>query len=110
MKGAKLFSIAYVMTLRPGKYDGYKNAHDNIWPEIARSMRNNNVSISIYRFENLLFLHAAAPTESDWQKSRNDPALANWANYMLEFLKTDGTGGAVFQELPETFAFGLFES
>ena len=105
-----MFSIGYVMRLQPGKYDGYKEAHDNVWPEIAKSMSDNNVSMSIYRYEDLLFLHAVAPTEEDWNKSREHPDLPRWAEYMGEFLDRDESGAIFFPELPETFAFGDFKA
>ena len=43
-----MYSIGLSMQLKPGSYEGYKEAHDNLWPEIAKSMDDNNVSMSIY--------------------------------------------------------------
>ena len=105
-----MFSIGYVMKVKPGKYDGYKEAHDNLWPEIARSMSDNHVSMSIFQFENLLFLHAVAPTEEDWEKSRAAPDLERWVEYMSEFLQSDAAGEVFFEDLPEAFGFGLFKT
>ncbi len=104
-----MFSTGYAMKLKPGGYAGYKEAHDKLWPEIANSMSDNQVSMSIYRFEDLLFLHAVAPTEEDWLKSRDVPDLERWKDYMSEFLQSDDTGELFFEELPEAFAFGLFK-
>ena len=104
-----MFSIGYVMKLKPGIYDGYKEAHDNVWPEIAKSMSDNRVSMSIYRYEDLLFLHAVAPTEEDWDKSREHPDLPRWAEFMAEFLQKDEQGEVFFPQLVETFAFGEFK-
>jgi len=103
-----MFSTGYVMRLKPGQYDGYKKAHDNLWPEIAKSMSDNHVSMSIYRCDDLLFLHAIAPSEEEWNRSREHPDLPRWAEYMGEFLDRDKTGKVFFQELPEVFAFGIF--
>ena len=68
-----MYSIGLSMQLKPGSYEGYKEAHDNLWPEIAKSMDDNSVSMSIYRLGDRLFLHAVAPSEADWLKSREDP-------------------------------------
>ena len=65
-----MYSIGLSMQLKPGSYEGYKEAHDNLWPEIAKSMDDNSVSMSIYRLGDRLFLHAVAPSEADWLKSR----------------------------------------
>ena len=54
-----MFSIGLSMQLKPGSYDGYKEAHDNLWPEIAKSMSDNDVSMSIYRLGDRLFLHSS---------------------------------------------------
>ena len=104
-----MFSIGYVMRLKPGQYEGYKEAHDNLWPKIAESMSDNNVSMSIYKHEDLLFLHAVAPTEEEWDRSREHPDLPRWAEFMGEFLDRDEAGEIFFSELPEAFAFGTFK-
>ena len=105
-----MFSIGLSMILRPGKYDNYKKAHDNLWQGLAEGMRAQNISMSIYRFKDSLFLHAVAPTEADWLKSREDPTLAEWSEFMSSFLETDAKGDIKFEELPEAFAFGLFSA
>jgi L-rhamnose mutarotase len=98
------------MTLRPGCYDEYKEAHDNLWPDIAKGMQDNNVSMVIYRSGEHLIIHAVAPSEEDWQKSREDPELERWYDYMATLLETDDEGNIIFEELPEAFAFGMFTS
>ena len=72
-------------------------------------MSDNNVSMSIYKHEDLLFLHAVAPTEEEWDRSREHPDLPRWAEFMGEFLDRDEAGEIFFPELPEAFAFGTFK-
>ncbi len=105
-----MFSIGLSMQLRPGCYDEYKEAHDNLWPDLAESMVVNNVSMSIYRFEDRLFLHAVAPTEEDWNNSREGEVLERWCKYMAKLLASDEKGEIIFDELPEAFSFGMFKS
>ena len=105
-----MFSIGYVMKVKPGKFAPYKEAHDNLWPEIASSMSDNSVSMSIFRHGDLLFLHAVAPTEADWDASCEHPELARWAKFMTEFLETGDDGLAYYPQLEEAFAFGQFLS
>ena len=105
-----MYSIGLSMQLKPRSYEGYKEAHDNLWPEIAKSMDDNNVSMSIYLLGDRLFLHAVAPSEADWLKSREDPALERWSEYMGNYLATDDAGNIIFDTLPEAFAFGMFKS
>jgi L-rhamnose mutarotase len=102
-----MFSTGMTFQLQPGCYDEYKQAHDNLWPEIAASMADNQVSMAIYRFGDRLFLHAVAPSESDWEKSREHPALEKWHAYMASLMITDEHGDTVVHELEEAFCFGL---
>ena len=97
------------MRLRPGAYERYKLAHDQLWPELAEGMRTNQVSMAIYRDGDRLFLFAAAPSQAHWQRSRQDPVLARWDIHMTEFLETDAEGHIAFTHLPKAFGFGGFD-
>ena len=105
-----MYSIGLAMTLRPGAYAEYKKAHDELWPEIADSMSDNDVSMAIYRFGENLVIHAIAPTEADWNKSRDVPILEKWFEYMSTLLATNQEGEIIFEDLPEAFVFGIFKS
>ena len=104
-----MYSIGLAMTLCPDAYDEYKKAHDELWPEIADSMSVNDVSMAIYKFNENLIIHAVAPTEEDWDKSREAPILEKWFEYMSTLLVTDDSGDIIFEDLPEAFAFGIFK-
>ena len=98
------------MKLRPDGYAGYKKAHDELWPEIAASMSDHDVSMAIYRCSDRLFLFACAPTEADWDASRQYEVLETWKQYMRDFLEDDDEGADLyFEELPAAFHFGLFK-
>lgn len=103
-----MYNIGMTFDLQPGSYPEYKQAHDDLWPEIVASMSDNNVDMAIFRFGEQLFLHAAAPTEQDWLNSREHPALAKWTDYMTGMLVTDDDGQILFHVMEEAFAFGKF--
>lgn len=103
-----MYSLGLAMKLRPGAYAEYRRAHDELWPEVARSMADNQVSMAIYRSGDRLFIHAVAPTEEDWLKSRQAPILDEWMAYMATLIETDAAGQVALEELEEAFAFGLF--
>lgn len=105
-----MYTIGFALTLRPGAYEGYKRAHDELWQELAEGMRANDVNMAIYRDGNRLFVFAAAPSEAHWQRSRQDPILAKWDKTMAEFLETDASGQLAFTLLPKAFGFGKFQS
>jgi L-rhamnose mutarotase len=104
-----MFSIGFAMKLRPGCYDQYKKHHDELWPDLAQSMSDNDVSMAIFRFGDHLFLHAAAPTQAHWQCSGDVPVLAKWGELMQNFLETDADGNIIFDQLESTFTFGMFK-
>ena len=103
-----MFTLGLALTLRPGAYDQYKLAHDQLWPELAAGMSANQVSMAIYRDGNRLFVFAAAPSEEHWRRSRQDPVLARWDARMAEFLETNDQGHLAFTILPKAFGFGDF--
>ena len=103
-----MYSLGLAMRLRPGGYAEYKRAHDELWPEVARSMSDNHVSMAIYRYAESLIIHAVAPTEADWLKSREVPILEQWMAYMATLIETDAEGQVDFEDLEEAFSFGLF--
>lgn len=105
-----MYTIGLALTLRPGKYEDYKRAHDELWPELAEGMRSNDVNMAIYRDGDRLFIFAAAPSEAHWSRSRQDPILAEWDKSMTAFLETDAAGNLAFTLLPKAFGFGEFES
>ena len=103
-----MFHIALTMRLKPGKLDGYRRAHDALWPGIAESMRKNRVSMAIYHEEGRLTVFAVAPTRKDWERSRESPLLEQWNKAMTEFLEPDEEGGIAFAAPEKVFGFGEF--
>jgi L-rhamnose mutarotase len=104
-----MFTLGLAMTLRAGAHEKYKLAHDQLWPNLAKGMRENRVNMAIYRDGDRLFLFASAPTEEHWKRSRQDPVLARWDAQMAELLRTDSQGKIAFTVLPKAFGFGQFE-
>jgi L-rhamnose mutarotase len=104
-----MFTLALAMTLRADAYEKYKLAHDQLWPELAKGMRDNGVNMAIYRDGDRLFLFASAPSEEHWKRSRNDPVLERWDAQIAKLVETDSRGKIAFTVLPRAFGFGQFE-
>jgi len=103
-----MFTIALAMTLRPGAYEQYRLAHDRLWPELAAGMRQNRISMAIYRDGERLFLFATAPNQEHWEHSRRDPVLAEWDAHIAQLVEADSRGEISFSTLPKAFGFGDF--
>jgi L-rhamnose mutarotase len=103
-----MFHIFLTMRLKPGCLEAYRKAHDSLWPEIDRSMRDNEVSMAIYHEEGRLSIIAIAPSEAHWERSRQEPALARWDKRMTEFLEAREPGKIDFRQPEKVFGFGKF--
>ena len=108
--GTVMFSIGFAMSLKPGCYAQYKHYHDHLWPEIASSMADNEVSMAIFRMGERLIVHATAPTEDGWNRSRNFAKLDEWHELMKLVLKCDSGGSIAVEPLEPAFEFGMFAS
>ncbi|CAN5454045.1 hypothetical protein BH09VER1_BH09VER1_36340 [soil metagenome] len=98
------------MKLKSGCYERYKEAHDNIWPEVAASMKENGINMAIYhQSDGHLFIHATAPTPSHWERSRLHPAMPKWQAAMTELIETDDQGEVRYEALEPAFVFGEFK-
>lgn len=104
-----MFTVFLSMGLKPGCIEAYENAHDNLWPEIVRSMSENDVSMAIYHENGRLFIFASAPTEAHWDRSRREPALARWDAVMTEFLESSAPGKIDFHTPQKVFGFGEYK-
>ena len=101
--------MALTMRLRPGALAGYCKAHDALWPEIARGMSENGVSMAIFHEAGRLILFATAPSEEHWDRSRQDPKLAEWDARMTAFLESSEPGKIAFNAPEKVFGFGDFK-
>jgi L-rhamnose mutarotase len=104
-----MFTLVLTMRLKPGCLAAYRKAHDELWPEIARSMSENEVNMAIFHEEGRLFVFATAPSETHWERSRQEPALARWDAMMTGFLKADAPGKIAFKHPEKVFGFGEFK-
>jgi L-rhamnose mutarotase len=104
-----MFTVFLSMGLKPGCLEAYQKAHDNLWPEIAASMRDNEVSMAIYHEAGRLFIFASAPSEAHWDRSRQEPALERWDAVMTGFLEAGEPGKIAFRSPKKVFGFGLFK-
>ena len=101
-------SKGIALRLRPGRYEDYKQRHDELWPELEEILEANGVSMVIYRFNDYLFVHETAPSEEAWERLGAHPVTARWNVYMADLLETDEDGNIRFYRLPLAFAFGEF--
>jgi L-rhamnose mutarotase len=103
-----MYTLGQTFTLKPGQYAAYKQAHDELWPELVAAMLAQQVSMVIYHHQGRLFLFATAPSRAHLERSYQGPVARRWAEHMAAMLETDAQGRAVVDQLEQAFAFGSF--
>jgi len=82
---------AWVLEVRPGYEEEYKQRHDEIWPEMLEALRNAGVrNYSIFRHGLTLFGYFET---DDLDRTRNilksDPVNARWSKSMGPIMKVE---------------------
>ena len=99
-------TVAFTMKLKPGMIAEYQRRHDEIWPELIRTLRAAGVSdYSIFLDEATLTLFAvqkqsAGSTAADLP---NHPAVKKWWAYMAPLMETNADNSPVCGELTRVF-------
>lgn len=101
-------SIGFLMRLRPGCRGEYQKRHENLWPEMHAALRDHNVSMVIFRYEDQLMVHIWVPTKESWTRIGEHPVVARWNAHMTDLLETDEHSGIQFNHIPLVFSFGQF--
>lgn len=97
---------AFKMKLKPGIAAEYKKRHDEIWPELARELRNAGISdYSIFLDEETLTLFAAQKltdgnTAADLP---NNPVVRKWWDFMAPLMEVNADHSPVVKPLREVF-------
>ena len=99
-----MIRTAFTMRLKPGGFEGYKQHHDHIWPELVEEIKAAGVGqITIFRDGRDLFLYSTARDEATWEKLRRSEVHTRWGELMSEFLEADESGELVLADLEEIF-------
>lgn len=103
-----LYSFGQTYRLKPGCYDEYVKAHDELWPEVAEALAVHGISMAIYHFEGRLFLHAVAPSATALVDSHAGERAQEWMAYMATLLETGPDGKTIVDDMEPAFLYGEF--
>ena len=104
-----MWSKALTYRLKPGCYAEYKKAHDEVWPELAQAMSDNQVNMVIHHHEERLYLYMTAPTEEHFNQSHTGKIADRWLAYIATLMITDDEGKTIMDEMDMAFAFGRYK-
>jgi len=100
---------AFKMKLKPGVLAEYKKRHDEIWPELAKQLRDAGVSdYSIFLDEETLTLFAVqklAENNTAAALPQTDVVKKWWA-FMSPLMDVNPDHSPVCTDLPEVFHLG----
>jgi L-rhamnose mutarotase len=98
--------IAFVMKIKPGSEAEYKKRHDEIWPELAETLKQAGVSdYSIFLEESSCKLFAVLKRSEDHSMERLplDPIVKKWWAFMADIMETSADNKPLEESLVKVF-------
>ncbi|MCQ1059641.1 L-rhamnose mutarotase [Photobacterium sp. ZSDE20] len=97
---------ASIMQLRPGFAQEYQRRHDEIWPELAATLRQHgasNYSIFLEKKTSQLFAYVEIESEFQWQQIAKTQVCKEWWHYMQDIMETNPDTSPCSIELSSVF-------
>jgi L-rhamnose mutarotase len=98
--------FGFKMMLNPGMKEEYRRRHDEIWPELAKLLRDNgicNYSIFLDEDTNTLFAYQEQSGESSSQDLGSTEIVQKWWKYMADLMVTNPDNSPVSIPLEQVF-------
>jgi L-rhamnose mutarotase len=98
--------IAFKMKLHAGVVEEYKRRHDEIWPELAKLLKDTTVSdYSIFLDESTNSLFATLKVEQRelMDQLPSHPVMKKWWAYMKDLMESNADNSPVSIPLNEVF-------
>jgi L-rhamnose mutarotase len=98
--------VAFKMKLKSGCKAEYKKRHSEIWPELARLIKDSGVyDYAIYLDEetNILFACQKQTGGKSSQDLGSNPVVRRWWDYMADIMETNPDKSPVTVPLEEMF-------
>jgi L-rhamnose mutarotase len=97
---------AFKMKLNPGMEAEYTRRHDEIWPELAKLLKEagiSNYSIHLDRETNTLFGYLERRDDHAMGDLPKHAVMQKWWAYMGDIMAMNADGSPVAVDLTETF-------
>lgn len=98
--------VAFTMKLKPGFEKEYKKRHDEIWPELEKTLQEVGVyDYAIYLDAETLTLFAVQKLKDDETSSSlpANPLVQKWWAYMSDIMETNSDKSPLCTNLDEVF-------
>ena len=97
---------AFLMSVNPDRHAEYKQRHDDIWPELAATLKAHGVSnynIFLCRESSQLFAYAEIENEEQWNSIAQTDICQKWWRYMKDIMPSNPDNSPISQELAPVF-------
>lgn len=97
---------AFLMSVRRGQEAEYRRRHDEIWPELAATLKAHGAhhySIFLHPQTNQLFAYVEIESEARWNAVADTAICKEWWAYMQEIMPSHPDNSPVSEALTEVF-------
>lgn len=98
---------AFVMAVNQGMEAEYERRHDELWPEMATTLRLHGVvgySIFRHRETNQLFGYVELADDHRWEAVADTAVCRRWWTFMADLMPTNADGSPRSTDLDEVFS------
>lgn len=97
---------AFLMSVNPDKHAEYQRRHDEIWPELADTLKRHgasNYNIFLSRETSQLFAYVEIENEERWNAIAKTDICQEWWKYMKDIMPSNPDRSPISQELLSVF-------
>lgn len=96
---------AFTMKIKPGVEKEYKRRHDEIWPEMAKVLKEAGISnYSIFLKDDLTLFAYLEVEDLEKQKALSkSPTVRKWWDYMADIMEVNPDNSPVAKDLKQVF-------
>jgi L-rhamnose mutarotase len=96
--------IAFVMELKLGNEEAYRQKHDEIWPEMVETLHRFGIhNYSIFRRGLTLFAYLECDDPSRLAAQADDPVVQRWWQMMQPYMRYQPDGTPWTESIEEVF-------
>ena len=96
--------VGFRMQLKPGNEEEYKRRHDEVWPDLARLLRETGIrNYSIYRDGTTLFARLEIDDPEALEGLAREELMRKWWRYMEPLMECNADSSPIVTPLEEVF-------
>ena len=99
----------FIMMLKPGCKEEYKNRHDALWPQLEKELKDagiSNYSICLHEETGTLFAYQELSESHTAEDLPQKDIVKKWWSYMSDIMETNSDNSPKVTELEELFYLG----